>query len=85
MTKLEEKLLELGYVKHELCGKCYIKRNQEACIDIWLNDDLKSIKYESCGVQTNYLKKIKTDTQLKSLKKAFNQLQKDLEVLREYA
>ena len=77
MTKLEEKLIELGY-KRTGCFN-FIKRVLENALLIKLDFDRKEIletyvDYYAVGVSYQW--------QLDNLQQAFNQLQKDLEVLK---
>ena len=80
MTKLEYKLLELGYKPHLMIFDCYIstKHNCRCKIEI-LNPETNKIKG---GVEP--LISITKQEQLFDLQLAFNEMQKDLEVLKEY-
>lgn len=77
MTKLEEKLLELGYEKSNI-PRIYIKR-------IYCNN----IQLTICGntvlspkIQTNNI--VEYQWEIDNLQQAFNELQKDLEELKKY-
>lgn len=75
MTKLEEKLLELGY---ELETHTYIKRlkgNIALCIYVTPNRLIGGVE---CDKFFMY------QFQIDNLQQAYNQLQNDLEVLKEY-
>lgn len=77
MTKLEQKLIELGYEKvkfYDVIGYIWWKK----CIDINTNGVVsKILDFE---LQTS---SIKTQQDIDSLQKAFNVMQKDLEILKE--
>ena len=81
MTKLEEKLIELGYVEGIFQNR-YIKYYQQTdnYILVQLYSDRKKVKSSSlyCGMAIYKQKDIET------LQQAFNEMQKDLEVLKEY-
>ena len=92
MTKLEEKLIELGY---EETGDGYSsKRNDNfisysklfhtsnlmaylICVDVYSNG-----YFHSYLLEERYY--IRTQQDIDNLQQAFNQMQKDLEELREY-
>lgn len=76
MTKLEKKLIELGYEKSNI-PRIYIKRIYGNNIQITIcgNTILKP------KIQTNNI--IEYQEEIDNLQQAFNQLQKDLEVLKE--
>ena len=82
MSKLEQKLKELGYEK-EKNYRIYVKNYLETDIEIWhiltLRNDEISISKIYCG-KCDFTKQEHID----SLQQAFNEMQKDLEVLREY-
>lgn len=79
MTKLEEKLLEWGYVyiKHN----DYFKKQYSRFIYISIELDKDKLKVNDYGVdyKTDYLKK---QSQIDNIQRAFNEMQKDLEELR---
>ena len=81
MTKLEQKLQELGYeyIKHN----DYFKKQYSRFIYISIELDKDKLKVNDYGVdyKTNYLKK---QSQIDNLQLAFNVMQKDLEVLKQY-
>lgn len=81
MTKLEQKLVELGY---EFFGwnvkiKMYEKRIKYTIINICTKED--KLLYKYCEPINKH---IKSQQDIDNLQQAFNQLQKDLEVLKEY-
>ena len=78
MTKLEEKLIELGYKQFAKIG--YEKFCQSTRIVIGVNSKTKEI-YGKIKDNFNYIDK---DYQINELVSAFNIMQKDLEVLKEY-
>lgn len=77
MTKLEEKLVELGYKEHPFILDCYFstKHNCRCNIEI-LNPEANKIKGS-----VDLLITIKKQEQIFDLQLAFNELQKDLEEL----
>ena len=81
MTKLEAKLIELGYVyiKHNDYFKKQYSRFIYKSIELHKN----KLKVNDYGVdyKTNFIRK---QQQLDNLQKTFNEMQRDLEVLREY-
>lgn len=81
MTKLEEKLKELGYVyiKHN----DYFKKQYSRFIYISIELDKNKLKVNDYGVdyKTDFIRK---QQQLDNLQQAFDEMQRDLEVLREY-
>lgn len=89
MTKLEEKLVELGYEVQESMRedrKFCFKKLEYSFITIYTNEKITKVfskeSYVSCIDTRFYLKdyeKRSNDLQL-----AFNVLQNDLEVLKEY-
>lgn len=91
MTKLEEKLVELGY-QHKQTYKSetyYIKKYNEAngiIISLYLENGI--IQRDFCQVEMPdayaFNSQQVIDTIYKIITQAFNQLQQDLEVLREY-
>lgn len=84
MTKLEQKLIELGYNGLDYLKLCYCKNVENVHIDIWLNDDKLSINKNASGVQKRRLQNIRTQQDIDNLQQAFNQLQSDLKELKEY-
>ena len=79
MTKLEEKLIELEYIKSSVKG-FYNKYLKWCYIRIYFNED-NTIKYEWCGVQRNHLGVFQTQEQIDNLQLAFNEMQRDLKEL----
>ena len=78
MTKLEQKLIQLGYKRTGCCN--FIKQVLENSILIKLDIERKEIRetyvdYYAIGVSYQW--------QIDALQQAFNQLQSDLEVLKE--
>lgn len=80
MTKLEEKLIQLGYELFQTNDKVliYRKNNIGGYLDIHLWDN----KILTSGVLFPLI--ITTEWELKNINRAFNQLQKDLKELKEY-
>lgn len=81
MTKLEQKLIELGYVYIQ--HNDYFKKQFTRYIYISIELDNNKLKVNDYGVdyKTEYFRK---QHQLDKLQQAFNEMQKDLEVLKEY-
>ena len=85
MTKLEKKLSELGYEYFGLTpnGYCYIK-SVNGRIDLKIIYD-KTYRNRINGWKVNYYKvSITSQKDIDNLQQAFNIMQKDLEVLKEY-
>ena len=82
MTKLEQKLIELGYEQSKLIKEFYEKKFNYTYITIYINPN-STIKDEWCGVQRKGLRHFQQKEQIKELDKAFNQMQKDLKILKE--
>lgn len=80
MTKLEQKLVELGYVEGIFQNR-YIKYYQQTdnYILIQLSSDKEEIKWHHLYCQSSFDKQEHID----SLQQAFNEMQKDLEILKE--
>ena len=80
MTKLEEKLIELGYEKWQFSLEylTYIKPYNDN-IDLNVNITNKIVDYFVYVGEFTY----KTQQDIDNIQQAFNQLTKDLEVLRE--
>lgn len=81
MTKLEEKLIELGYEQIDILINHYVKR---FCIGVLIH-----ITFDTSNKCEGYVKELPlymfdSQSQVDNLQEAFNQLQKDLEVLKEY-
>lgn len=78
MTKLEEKLIELGYryIEHN----DYFKKKFNRFIYISIELDKDKVNDFGVDYKTDLLRKQK---QLDNLQLAFNEMQKDLEVLRD--
>ena len=79
MTKLEEKLIDLGYMQD--FQNQYIYRKQFNVCDIiaGLTQDKKE-----CWLRLTNIDDIETKKDMKELKKVFNVMQQDLEILRKY-
>ena len=79
MTKIEEKLIELGY-KKEKNYRLYVKNYLETDNEIWhiltVGNDEISLSKIYC--QSAFIEQEHID----SLQQAFNEMQKDLEVLK---
>jgi hypothetical protein len=86
MTKLEEKLIELGYEEHTSMifnRKRWVKTIiEDYYLVIYTNEMISEIKEKECFI---HLIDIKLYDQygIDNLQQAYNQLQKDLEVLKE--
>ena len=81
MTKLEEKLIELGYEKERICEytKDFIK--EQFYLMITINPYTRNKIVDNYVFQYSFTK---TQQDIDNLQQAYNQLQKDLEVLKEY-
>lgn len=94
MTKLEQKLIELGYEeRYSLFGleKYFLKQNyavdykiEDWFFKIHLNSDKTIITYACVEINgdDNYIQ-FYSQKRIDNLQQAFNQLQNDLEVLKE--
>ena len=81
MTKLEEKLLELGY-KYIESINCFGKKySRFISIFIELNKDKSKVNDYDTEYTTYRFKK---QEQIDNLQQAFNEMQKDLEELKKY-
>ena len=81
MTKLEEKLQELGYERNSPIKWVFIKRMNDINISICLCKSFKKIEtYWASKVPII----IEIQQDIDSLQQAFNEMQKDLEILKEY-
>ena len=80
MTKLEEKLIQLGY-EYRICEHRFIKINKDLTC-IFIEFDRRKFEIKWCGVQIpNNTFLFQQD--IDNLQQAFNQLQLDLEVLKD--
>lgn len=85
MSKLEQKLIELGYktVNKENCKlyfklfKCWVK------INIYINLNENRVYYHNCEPFFPIENKKDLKVILKTIKQAFNEMQKDLAILKE--
>lgn len=81
MTKLEEKLIDLGYKRNFPIEWVFIKTMNDINISICLCKSLKKIK-------TYWVSKvpiiIEIQQDIDNIQQAFNEMQKDLEELKEY-
>ena len=81
MTKLEKKLVELGYRRHPYSyGLTYIKKVKEHIIH--LEFFTKSLELDNAFIEL--CQTIKTQEVLDNLQQAFNEMQRDLEELKKY-
>lgn len=81
MSRLEEKLKELGY-KYVESINCFGKKHSRfISIFIELNKDKSKVNDYDVEYTTYRFKK---QQQIDNLQQAFNEMQKDLEVLKEY-
>ena len=78
MTKLEEKLIELGYEYHELYN-IWEKEILNHIIHIMLSDG--QIHHNEVVNHQNII--VINQQQIDNLQQAFNEMQKDLEILKE--
>lgn len=76
MTKLEQKLIELGYIEFGEFGEFVYHKNLNRIV--LNNDKTKIINHFTKGISILY------GCELDYMKDDFNQLQNDLEVLNEY-
>ena len=81
MKKLEQKLIQLGYEQIDILKNHYVKR---FCIGILIH-----IAFDRNNKYSGYVKELPlymfdSQSQIDNLQQAFNQLQSDLEVLKEY-
>ena len=83
MTKLEEKLIELGYKNYGLGDYGY--RYEKTFKDVRIIIDYFKLlgKINNCHIIYKNVA-IKTQQDIDNLQQAFNQLQNDLDVLKEY-
>ena len=81
MTKLEEKLVELGYEQGVTLKHLYLKDIGNARILLWLNQSHTNITKDS-GVLKNESIYVRKQQDIDNLQKAFNEMQKDLEILK---
>lgn len=80
MTKLEEKLYELGYTYFYHSG-CFKKKfSRFIFISIELNNDKTEVDDFGVDYKTDLIRK---QYQIDTLQLAFNEMQKDLEILKE--
>lgn len=81
MTKLEEKLIELGYEQYgdtRLYSKNFLETDKE--IVIVLNYERNEINIYKVFCPSSFYKQ----EQMNNLQQAFNEMQKDLEMLKKY-
>jgi hypothetical protein len=88
MTKLEDKLKELGYHKYQTTyfrddDKPYIDFKKQYCYRATIHIELYDNKIDAYNVTTEY-EYFTTQQAIDNLQQAFNIMQKDLEVLKEY-
>ena len=81
MTKLEEKLKELGYKQDLTLKHLYFKNIDNTRILLWLNKSRTNITKDS-GVLKNESIYVRKQQDIDNLQKAFNEMQKDLEILK---
>lgn len=77
MTKLEQKLIELGYKQDKLIPFTYNKKFKNIPLIIINNGGLAGV------VNISRFKTITTQEEIDNLQQAFNEMQKDLEVLKQ--
>ena len=82
MTKLEQKLIELGYLEDKGYCNIYKKIKNRNIFIIRLNYKNKNKINYSCIENAYY---IQNQQDIDDLQRAFNQLQQDLEVLKDVA
>ena len=83
MTKLEQKLVELGYEQGVTLKTLYFKKIYNARIMLWLNKRCSNITKDS-GVLKNGSIYVRKQQDIDILQQAFNEMQKDLEELKKY-
>lgn len=81
MTKLEEKLIELGYEQYVTLKHLYLKNIDNARILLWLNKSHTNITKDS-GVLKNESIYVRKQQDIDNLQQAFNVMQRDLEELK---
>lgn len=82
MTKLEQKLQELGYKQDTFISTIFYGEIKNDCRfhkDIFLNDILTEVKAHKVTPFCAF----RTQQDIDELQQAFNELQKDLEILKE--
>ena len=89
MTKLEEKLIELGYERKEFLYVWFCKRITLNDLNFYIVISIKDNKITNYRVYINtignqYIPIITDQHEIDTLQQTFNIMQKDLEVLREY-
>ena len=77
MTKLEQKLIELGYEQGVTLKHLYLKNIDNARILLWLNKSHTNITKDS-GVLKNESIYVRTQQDIDNLQQAFDVMQKDL-------
>ena len=82
MTKLEQKLIELGYKQSLEFPFKYYKWVGNAIKRIQI-DNGNRINYKHSYIQYAHNRRIKTQQDIDNLQQAFNELQKDLGILKE--
>lgn len=82
MTKLEEKLIELGYTQDLTHKHLYLKDIGKARILLWLNLSHTNITKDS-GVLKNKSIYVRSQQEIDTLQIAFKEFEKDLKVLKE--
>ena len=81
MTKLEKKLIELGYEKYH---KYAYKKDFGLKFSIWIVLKANNLNILNNWVSVGAFYPIRTQQDIDDLQQAFNVMQKDLEVLKEY-
>ena len=85
MTKLEEKLIELGYKKQKKYWSPFIDKNVKECwkenIHIIIDRDTNKI-IENASYVYAMLIECYSQQEINNLQQAFNEMQKDLEELK---
>lgn len=83
MTKLEEKLKELGYKQDLTYKHLYFKNINNTRILLWLNKSRTNITKDS-GVLKNESIYVRNQQDIDNLQKSVDTMEKDLEELRKY-
>lgn len=83
MTKLEEKLIELGYKQDLTLKHLYFKNINNTRILLWLNKSRTNITKDS-GVLKNESIYVREQQDIDNLQQAVDTMEKDLEILKEY-
>ena len=81
LLRLEQKLIELGYKQDLTYKHLYLKNIDDARILLWLNNSRSKITKDS-GVLKNESIYVRKQEDINALQQAFNEMEKDLEELK---